>query len=95
MSDERRSAGSAVRATSPRSSSAAISFVAVGRWMRSRAASSLGVSGPWRSTEASAVFNDGLRPTVASWRRRRAVRATARRRCAASSVIGMVVAITN
>ena len=29
--------------------------VAVGRWMRSRTASSLGVSGPWRSIVASAA----------------------------------------
>ena len=29
--------------------------MAVGRWMRSRAASSLGVSGPWRSIVASAA----------------------------------------
>ena len=34
--------------------------MAVGRWMRSRAASSLGVSGPWRSIVASAAPCDGL-----------------------------------
>ena len=46
-SDERRSAGSAVRSISPASSSRASTRVAVGRWIFSRAASSEGVSGPW------------------------------------------------
>ena len=36
--------------------------VAVGRWICSRAASSLGVSGPWRSIETSAALCDGDRP---------------------------------
>ncbi len=52
---ERRSAGSGVRSIRPASSSRARTRVAVGRWMRSRVASSDGVSGPWQSIVASAA----------------------------------------
>ena len=60
------------RARAPRGG--ASTRVAVGRWTRSCAASSLGVSGPWRSIAASAEICDGLRSAPASWRSRRAVR---------------------
>ena len=59
--------------------------VTVGRWTRSRVASSEGVSGPWRSIVASAAVSEGERPVPDSWRRRRAVRVTAIRRWLASS----------
>ena len=63
--------------------------VAVGRLTRSISASSLGVSGPWRSTVASAETEVGVSsrsPPAASWRRRRAVRTIAIRSLAAESV---------
>jgi hypothetical protein len=44
-----------------------------------------GVSGPWRSTVASADACDGLSSPPASWRSRRAVRTMARRRRTARS----------
>jgi len=56
---------------------------------RSIAASSLGVSGPWRSIVASAAVEVGVSPPVsvaASWRRRRPVRTIAIRSRAAESV---------
>ena len=59
--------------------------VAVGRLIRSRSASSLGASGPWRSIVASADAWEGPRSLPASWRRRRAVRVIASRRRAANS----------
>ena len=68
--------------------------VAVGRWMRSRTASSLGVSGPWRSIVASAVACEGLSSSPACWRRRRAVRAMTRRSLTARSA-WEVVCIAN
>ena len=71
--------------TSPPSSSRTTSRVTVGRWTRSASASSLGVSGPWRSIVASAAVSEGERSVLASWRRRRAVRVSARRRRVASS----------
>ena len=49
-----------MRATSPASSRRASTRVAVGRWMRSRAASSDGVSGPWHEIVASAAPWVGL-----------------------------------
>ena len=51
-------------------------------------ASSLGVSGPWRSIVASAAVSEGERSVPASWRSRRADRAIASRSRVASSVVG-------
>ena len=51
--------------------------VTVGRRTRSSFASSLGVSGPWRSIVARAEVEVGVSPVAsaaASWRSRRAVR---------------------
>ena len=62
--------------------------------MRSIAATSLGVSGPWRSMLASAAPWLGDSPTPASWRRRRDVRVIARRSWAATWVVE-AVAIAN
>ena len=59
--------------------------VAEGRWTRSMSASSLGVSGPWRSIVASAEVSEGERSVPASWRSRRAVRTIASLRRAGSS----------
>jgi hypothetical protein len=63
--------------------------------MRSRAASSLGVSGPWRSITASAAPCDGDSDPPASWRSRRAVRVIASRSRVATSVSAEVVCIAN
>src|SRR5436190_12857036 len=60
--------------------------VALGRWTRSISASSLGVSGPWRSIVARAAVWEGPRFVPASCRRRRAVLVMTSRRCAASSL---------
>ena len=95
MSAERRSPGSAARATSPSASSVVSTRVTVGRCTRSRAASSDGVSGPWRSIVASAAVSVGERPVPDSWRSRRAVRATAMRRWLASSTSVEVLRIAN
>ena len=70
--------------------------VAVGRLTRSTSASSLGVSGPWRSTVARAEAEVGVSsvpPAAASWRRRRAVRTIAMRSLAAESVSGVSSAV--
>ena len=67
--------------------------VAVGRLTRSISASSLGVSGPWRSTVASAEVEVGVSSApraAASWRSRRAVRTIASRSLAAESVSRLV-----
>src|SRR5215212_5917844 len=82
--NERPSEGSATRSTSLASSNRATMRVADGRWMRSSRASSLGVSGPWRSIVASADVWDGPRSVPASCRRRRAVLVITSRSWAAS-----------
>jgi hypothetical protein len=59
---------------------------------RSSAASSLGVSGPWRSIVASAEVEVGVNPVAsaaASCRSRRAVRTIPSRSWAAESVSGV------
>ena len=66
-----------MRATSPSASSRPTTRVTVGRRTRSRAASSLGVSGPWRSTVASAAVSVGESSGAA-------LLAQAARRCARS-----------
>ena len=70
--------------------------VTVGRLTRSSCASSLGVSGPWRSIVASAAVEVGVRPLAslaASWRSRRAVRTIPSRSLAAESVSEMSLAL--
>ena len=62
----------------------------VGRWTRSRVASSLGVSGPWRSIVDSAAVWEGDSPAPASWRNRRAMRAMSRRSLEARSEVVIV-----
>ena len=64
--------------------------VTVGRWTRSRSASSEGVSGPWRSIVASAAFIEGERSAPASCRSRRAMREMSSRRREARSGRGVV-----
>ena len=85
----RPSSGSGVRSTSPDWVSTRSVRVAVGRFTRSISASSLGVSGPCRSTVASAAAEVGVsRPAApaASCRSRRAVRTIASRSLAAEAV---------
>ncbi len=72
--EQRPSSGSRTRSTRPARSRWPRIRVAVGRLIRSRSASSLGASGPWRSIVARAAVCEGPRSLPASWRSRRAVR---------------------